>query len=114
MAYLKGTGEFRDRKRNPLPTLVLLDIKLPYRDGFEVLNWIRSEVALTNLLVLMYSNSAMEGDVDRAYKLRANAYLKKPTDSSQMEEMVRQLMEFWSGYVVPPEIDEPREPRRRS
>jgi CheY-like chemotaxis protein len=92
--YLKGAGEFADREKFPLPCLVLLDLKLPYVMGLDVLRWIRQQPGPA-LVVIMLTASAENRDVAAAYRLGANAFLTKPSESSKLEEIVRALKDFW-------------------
>jgi CheY-like chemotaxis protein len=86
MQYLQGQKEYGDRARFPLPFLLLLDLKMPGTDGFEVLQWIRRQPDLKRLLVVVLTSSNLQTDVDRAYDLGANSYLVKPVEFSQMCE----------------------------
>jgi CheY-like chemotaxis protein len=78
-----------------LPVLVLLDLKLPRRSGFEVLEWIRGNPATRRLPVVVLTSSRQTTDVDRAYDLGANSYLVKPVKSDALVEMVRTLNLYW-------------------
>src|SRR5580765_819362 len=81
--YLKGVGKFADREQFPLPGLVLLDLKLPYVMGLDVLKWIRQESGL-ELVVLLMTASAEEADIAAAYRLGANAFLVKPSEAHKL------------------------------
>src|SRR5437899_12415537 len=81
--YLKGVGKFVDREKYPLPCLVLLDLKLPYVMGLDVLKWIRAQPGPV-LPVIMLTASAEETDVATAYRLGANAFLTKPSQASKL------------------------------
>lgn len=94
IAYLKGAGKFADRQLFPLPGLVLLDMKLPYVMGLEVLKWIRQDSGL-QLVVVVLTASPAEADIAAAYRLGANGFLVKPSDSDQFEDMVRSIHHFW-------------------
>src|SRR5689334_4531702 len=83
--YLSGKGNYSQRDRYPLPFLVLLDLKMPGTDGFEVLEWVRSEPTLKRLLIVVLTSSNLQADVDRAYETGANSYLVKPVEFDQME-----------------------------
>src|SRR5215831_1056495 len=72
LAYLGGEAPYTDRCKYPLPDLVLLDLKMPGTDGFEVLRWIRHHPELSNLCVVMLTSSDEIRDVNRAYQLGAN------------------------------------------
>ena len=93
--YLSGTGPYADRSSHPLPTMMLLDLKLPRRSGFEVLEWVRSQSALKVLPVVVLTSSKEDADVRRAYALGANTYLAKPVALDGLIEMVRTLGMYW-------------------
>lgn len=80
--------------REPRPELVLLDLKLPKKNGFEVLDWARSRRELDGLPILVLSSSQERGDIDRAYELGANSYLVKSVDMATMREIVRGVAEL--------------------
>lgn len=79
-----------------LPVFVLLDVKMPRRDGFEVLEWIRRQPALDDLVVIMISSSAEESDVKRAYQLGADSYLVKNPDPQVLAHVYAVAMEIRS------------------
>jgi CheY-like chemotaxis protein len=93
--YLLGRGPFENRKTYPLPHLLLLDVKMPGKTGFDVLHDVRATPTLKRLVAVMFSSSAEQRDVDRAYDLGANAYVVKPTDSGELPTLLRRLHEFW-------------------
>ena len=78
LAYLRGDGAYADRGQFPFPTVVLLDLNMPGKNGFEVLTWIRRQPALKRLRVYIMSASSRPEDIERAYDLGANSYLVKP------------------------------------
>lgn len=102
MAYLEGKGEFGDRATNPLPTLILLDIKMPRVDGIEVLKQIRQHAKLRRLPVVMLSTSKYQPEIDAAYDLGANGYLVKPSDTQELESILEPLIKFWFESNVGP------------
>lgn len=79
----------------PLPKLVLLDIKLPRKSGFEVLQWLRSHPVLKGVPVIMLTSSSQPFDVRRAYELGANAYLVKPMDVDEIVRLLATIRDFW-------------------
>ena len=95
IAYLAGAGQYADRERFPLPILLLLDLKLPRRSGFEVLEWLREQQGTSRLPVVVLTSSRQSDDVQRAYDLRANSYLVKPASLEGLKEMVRMLDLYW-------------------
>ena len=95
MDYLQGSGPFADRTAYPLPSLVLLDLKLPLKHGFEVLAWLRQQPLLRGIVVVVLTSSSEERDIARAYDLGANAFLVKPTSIDKLTAIVRALDTFW-------------------
>lgn len=91
MDYLVGNGEFGDRTRHPMPCVVFLDVKLPMMSGLEVLKWVRDQPGLTGLVVIIFTSSHHEPDVERAYRLGANAFLVKPADADALLEIAQLL-----------------------
>ncbi len=89
--YLAGTGPFADRSQNPLPCAVLLDLKLPRKSGFEVLEWIRRQPALAALPVVIYTSSTSDADRDRARELCALDYTVKMSDVNAIAEWLRRI-----------------------
>jgi CheY-like chemotaxis protein len=77
LAYLKGEGPFSDRQAHPLPDLVLLDLKLPRMDGFEVLAWIRNHPELKGLKVFVWTDSGQPEVLARATQAGANRFVPK-------------------------------------
>jgi CheY-like chemotaxis protein len=90
IAYLRGEGEFSDRRKHPFPHLLLLDLRMPRGDGFEVLRWLRAQ-SLPQLQVAVLSGSGYEVDRKRALRMGANYYLVKPMKFDDQVEMLKQL-----------------------
>jgi CheY-like chemotaxis protein len=93
--YLSGSNAYAQREQFPLPSLVLLDLKLPRKSGIEVLQWIRSRAGLRRIPVVMLTSSKQPIDIDRAYELGVNAYLVKPVSFDALVEMLRTVNSFW-------------------
>jgi CheY-like chemotaxis protein len=106
ISYLSGQGAYGNRELNPLPLLVLLDIKLPRKSGLEVLEWIRSRPELKNVPVIMLTSSNESNDLDRAYALGANSYLVKTVDLLTMREIVRGIGEYAALVGTPPPFEQ--------
>jgi CheY-like chemotaxis protein len=80
IAYLAGEGIYADRSLYPFPGLLLLDLKMPNRDGFDVLKWLRHERHLPQLRIVVLTTSDRVFDMQRAYELGAHSFLTKPVD----------------------------------
>ena len=93
--YVTGTDPYADRERHPWPALILLDLKLPRRSGFEVLEAIRSHRPARHTPVVVLTSSDQTVDIERAYRQGANAYLVKPVSRDALLAMVRTLDAFW-------------------
>jgi len=95
MAYLSGLGIYADRDRFPLPSLILLDLKMPRATGFEILKWIRKHPELGQLPVLILSGSELQDDIQRAYDIGANSYLVKPLGFEALVGLVARINTSW-------------------
>ena len=93
--YLGGTEPFGDRQQYPLPGLVLLDLNLPYWNGFEVLGWIRQQPELRRMPVIILSSSNRPDDIVHAYDAGANAYVVKPNALAELTSLVLAFRDFW-------------------
>ena len=101
MAYLSGRGVYADRKRFPLPALVLLDLKMPRATGFDVLSWIRNHPEVGNVPVVVFSGSELADDMQQAYAGGADSYLVKPIGFNALVELVKNLDDAWIAGQVP-------------
>ena len=109
--YLKGADRFANRKEFPLPCLVLLDLKLPYVMGLEVLQWIRQQPEV-DLIVLILTASAEDADIAAAYRLGANAFLTKPSEANKLVEMAKAIKDFWLTHNMLPQESLSKYPRK--
>jgi CheY-like chemotaxis protein len=80
---------------NPIPELLLLDIKMPKVNGFEVLEWIRRQPGLKRLLIIVLTSSDEPHDINRAYDLGANSYLVKPCSMDRLTGIAEYLFNYW-------------------
>ncbi len=94
IAYLQGEPPFDERARFPLPAVMLLDLNLPMRNGFQVLEWLRGRPGLKRLTVIVLTASLREEDVDRAFDLGANAFLVKPTSIETLTAIAGRLRDW--------------------
>ncbi|MFA6469723.1 MAG: response regulator [Bacteroidota bacterium] len=93
--YLFGTGAYHNRNLAVMPTLILLDLKLPKVDGLEVLRNIRANKRTKLLPVVILTSSKEEQDVANGYSLGVNSYVRKPVDFNQFAEAVNNLGLYW-------------------
>ena len=93
--YLQGDGIYADRESFPFPSLLLLDLKMPYKNGFDVLTWIRAHPVVKHLIVAVLTASKDEADIRRAYDLFTNSYLVKPTTIEGLEELAKKVKGYW-------------------
>lgn len=93
--FLFGTGEYIDRDLNIMPTIILLDLKLPKVDGLEVLRKLREHERTKLLPVVILTSSKEEQDLINGYSLGVNSYVRKPVDFNQFAEAVSNLGLYW-------------------
>ena len=97
--YLENKPPFSNSAFHPRPDFILLDLKLPIKNGMDVLAWIRESETYRALVVVMLTSSAETRDIERAYELNANAYLIKPTSLEGMTELARAVHLCWLQTV---------------
>ena len=93
--YLGGQPPYTDRRRYPLPCLLLLDIKMRLLDGFEVLVWLQTRPELRHIPAVMLSGSHAAEDTERAAQLGAVDYFVKPFQPSELQSILRRIHERW-------------------
>ena len=99
--YLSGRGTYADRGADRLPTLAILDLSLPLRSGFEVLEWIRAQPKLSALPVVVLSGTKNLQDFDKAHKLGANACVAKSLELEELHELIHHLNYFSLSFEYP-------------
>jgi len=95
LAYLRGEGPYADRKQFPFPALLLLDLKMPQKNGLEVLEVVRSDPELKRLTVVVFTSSNQERDIDMALGLGANSYLVKPSEPAALASLLHRVEDYW-------------------
>lgn len=107
ISYLRGDSGSPNYTQHGMPTVVLLDLNMPRKNGFEVLEWIRKQPSLNQLCVCILSASNLPEDIARAYNLGANAYLVKPGNLTGLMHLATSLL-AWLRLVqiAPQEIAE--------
>ena len=99
MAFLRREGEHADV---PTPDLILLDLNLPRKSGFEVLEDLKNSPDLKRIPVVILTSSSAEQDVLSTYNLQANCYITKPVDLEQFLNVIRLIEQFWLTIVTLP------------
>lgn len=100
IVYLEKAAKDRDPRSNQLPQLVILDLNMPRKNGFETLQWIRKSERWQHMPVLILTASAHPGDIRKAALLGANAFLVKPGTARELVEMVEAIKGFWLRFVA--------------
>lgn len=95
LEYIFGKGQFADRTKFPMPSLILLDLKMPGIDGFEVLRQIKNTEKLKRIPVIILTSSKEEGDLALSYDIGANSYLVKPVNFNGFIEVVKKIDDYW-------------------
>jgi CheY-like chemotaxis protein len=105
--YLKRISRSRNatgmRPAHPLPTLLLLDLKMPEVNGFEVLKWVRKHPRLRDIQVVVFTASEEPEDMRHSYEAGADAYIVKPQDPHEFMEVVRSMEQQWLNVHATPE-----------
>ena len=99
LEYLRGVPPYDDRARFPFPQLLLLDLKMPRMNGFEVLTWLSGRADMKNLPTLVLTSSSLQADRELAIKLGAREYLVKPTEPSEWVKLAQGLHQRWLGTM---------------
>ena len=100
--YIFCKGKYADRSITDHPHVILLDIKLPFIDGIEVLRRIKADERTKTIPVVMLTSSHEERDLVETYRLGVNSYIVKPVDFEQFTESARNLGMYWMLMNRPP------------
>jgi CheY-like chemotaxis protein len=106
MAYLCGEDVFADRFAYPFPDFILLDINMPRKNGFELLEWLRADANCCRIMVHVLTASSREADVERAYELHANSYTVKPSRLDELTAFVVALHQWHEFLTLPRPVPE--------
>jgi CheY-like chemotaxis protein len=104
LAYFEGIGDLADRDKNPLPILILLDLKLPRMSGLELLQWMRPRRHLRRLPVVILTGERDPTYMEAAYDLGANSYLIKSPKEDEVLGLVELIQKYWIGLNEPAPI----------
>lgn len=93
--YLAGTGVYAQREKYPLPGLVLLDLKMPWMDGFDVLTWLRARAQFNLLPVVVLTSSKLQADIDKSRQLGVYDYRVKPHGFEDLVRLLDDVRKCW-------------------
>jgi CheY-like chemotaxis protein len=102
IAYLKGDAPYTDRNKYPLPIVMLLDLNMPRKNGYDVLVWTRAQPPLKYLPIFVLTASMRDVDVERAFYLGATSYLVKPSDLDTLTAMTKCVCDWIQINHFPP------------
>lgn len=102
MDYLNRRGRYADPSASPHPDLILLDLKMPRKDGHEALGEIKGNPELRRVPVVVLTTSKAEEDISRAYALGANSFVIKPSYFGALVEVMKTLGKYWFETVTLP------------
>ena len=102
MDYLRRQGKYEDPSTSPRPGVILLDLNMPRKDGFEALAEIRSDPSLRQIPVVILTTSKTEEDIYRGYDLGANSFVTKPVTFEGLVEAMKALGQYWFEIVELP------------
>lgn len=100
--YLRGKGKYNDRKKYPMPGLILLDLNMPKKDGREALKEIKSDNSLRRIPVIVLTTSKAEEDIIKTYDLGVNCFISKPVTFQGLVEVTKILGHYWFEIVELP------------
>src|ERR1044071_5805351 len=96
--YLSGVSPYSDREKHPFPKLMLLDLRMPRLDGFQVLNIVHQRLGIVQLPVVVLTNSENPADIKRAYDLGATSFFRRPDSLEGLDEMIYVLHAYWLKF----------------
>jgi CheY-like chemotaxis protein len=102
--YLSRAKANENFTEHPVPSLVLLDLNMPGKSGFEVLQWIRTQSQCPNVPVILLTSSHQETDIDRAYSEHANGFIVKPNKPDELLTTVKALRDYWLVQNLGPKL----------
>ena len=103
--YLQTVASDEGDGGTPPPIVVILDLKMPRKSGFEVLEWLQTQAGLRRVPVVVFTSSNQDPDISRAYDLGANSYLVKPVTFDALMEMVGSLGLYWGIHNQRPSLE---------
>ena len=104
--YLSGHGPYANREQHPLPMMILMDLKMPIMDGFQVLAWLRGRAGIKVIPTIVFSSSDLPTDITRAYELGANSFMTKSVTYDGLLLKLQTLSQYWLEHCKHPQVAE--------
>lgn len=104
--YLKREGRYKDRAQEICPHLIILDLNMPRKDGFECLKELheKGQKELSKIPVIVFTTSSSEGDIKESHRLGASSYMTKPFEYVRYQEVVENFKKFWLDSASIPAV----------
>lgn len=103
--YMYRRGKYEDRRKAPVPDLILLDVKLPKVSGLEVLRQLKSDQNFKRIPVVILTVSQREEDINSSYDLGANSYVVKSVSFDKFNEIIENMERYWAMTNIPPVVE---------
>jgi len=97
LCYLSGEGPFSDRNQHPLPSVIFLDLRLPIRSGYELLEWIGTRPEFRTIFIVVLAGTGNIEDIAKANRMGANTFLTKPCKPVDIENLVKGFKNCWES-----------------
>jgi CheY-like chemotaxis protein len=95
VCYFKGEGVFADREKYPLPSILFLDLKMPIRDGFHILDWLQGQPQFKPMLIIIITGDWEKRGIERARALGAHSFLIKPLELADLLSLIKAFPDHW-------------------
>ena len=102
LEYLFGEGEYSGRDASRMPSVILLDLKLPRLDGLGVLKRLREDARTRHVPVVVLTSSSQDADILSSYQLGANSYIRKPVEFGELTDTVSKVGQYWMTLTRAP------------
>jgi CheY-like chemotaxis protein len=99
--YLRGEGKYNDRTAYPFPHWMIVDLKMPRKNGFEIVEWIRTHKECAVIPTIVMTSSMIPSDVKRAYELGVNTFFSKPHSQAELTLLFQEMLNYWCRAEVP-------------
>jgi CheY-like chemotaxis protein len=101
IAYLRAEGKYADRNEYPFPNWLIVDLKMPRKGGFEVLEWVRAHPECSVIPAIVMTSSMIPADVKRAYEIGVNTFFSKPHSQAELVSLFQGILDYWCKAEVP-------------